>query len=387
MTIEVPITNIELPKQNIDLLKGKCKIGLLNPWFDFQGIEKPKIENFMTVNNTTNQYTKKPIYMIKNNPLIVYKLDNGNFTKDVLFTLDKGEQKPTTNFKLFDLNKFSADGKDKYASFKTLQRIPSSRGSIKEFTKFECSLNYCLTQAYEICFIAMILEITDDKMKALETDRDFINLVRKELKTKELDEELNKYNEFNNTEFKYLIKDADADDETKFDLLWILRKKLFAFIKSKSTDKDKHKYFNVINRYSTILPATYSSNIKVDSKIIECIRTDFNFSNTTKHRTPKLKKQIVMKSTDFKDMINDTQAGKFYITIDFDYRINGKEDDKQMNVMRLRYIVKVLLHKHSSASKDIEVNDKAFDFGDDEEDEEDKEIGSGVGMEDDEEEV
>ena len=88
-----------------------------------------------------------------------------------------------------------------------------------------------------------------------------------------------------------------------------------------------------------------------------------------------------MKPEDHKMIAEEPRIGKFYITIDLDYRINGKESDK-VNVMRLRYIVKVLLHKHSTSFNDIKVNDQAFDFGEDDEEEGEKDdIGSGVGLE------
>ena len=80
MTSEIALLSLDVPINNFDIINGKSKLCLLNPYFKFQGIESVKLDDFMKPKFIKNDSkSKKPdTYTIINQPLIVYKLENGN---------------------------------------------------------------------------------------------------------------------------------------------------------------------------------------------------------------------------------------------------------------------------------------------------------------------
>jgi len=156
--INVPILTIQPAEQIIDYLTGKAQLAIVNPWFDLPGIQKPTFPNFLASKNIPGQ---RPGYQIMS-PQIVYKTQSGNFTNKIVFTDDDGSNDLTTSLRFFPLAETKLSVNDYVNKFKVLQKVPSSRGILKQDSTSnpiinECVVNYQLSQAYEMCLLCKML--------------------------------------------------------------------------------------------------------------------------------------------------------------------------------------------------------------------------------------
>ena len=384
--INIPIFSIKPNNQIIDyLINDNSTLAITNPWHTFKGTNSIDIKEYLKISKSIDKKTNTQNgYSIKT-PQIIYKSLNNEFTANILFTNDKGENSLTTRFKPFSLWKTP---KTEYATkFKSLQKVLCSRGKYVETNEEltnELVINYQLTQVLEIAILLKMFGYDSSALGTDLTDEDVIKQLLKEFKDitisedqdmynsqlKKVETAINEYINFINPKNKqrFIIRNDDktksTNKKTKAFIpdLFIIFSNLLKFIYDNG-DSDNHgmiiEYYGALTGDGKINlkpfePVTYVKYYSVDTtdkKHIEGygVYTNYTFMSgeygNTKTKKSNKGPQVALTPADHAKMADSPQIGKFWNKFDFDCRTYLTIADKSPTC--LRYTVRTLLYKPS----------------------------------------
>lgn len=387
-------------EQIMDMLTGKADICILNPWFEFNGMQKPTLDEFLKETVSQNAFDNKTFKLAS--PKIVYNC--AGVYKDVIFTEDCNESKPTTVctfYKLYNRKvKTDVEYRAYYASIvKPLQKFTAKRANYEKNTTThnECVINYQLTQAIELCLIFKYINTIKKELFvsiADTTDKAIIDRLKGLLQTNsELNEKLQKWVDFNyrpsslNTpDMRFMYKytnDAlsyyDITENNDCDIIKILTSKLITI--SKPNTNIYYKYVKIQTRQSFCYPGTYNKKFyHVDDStnaVTEGVisMTDYTFilpnskfeqSRATKHLSRDTNgQQVDMTIDDHYNIAAKKILAKIYFKIDFDLRCASKEEQ---SAYYIRYKVLTLAHIPAPSNSNSVIDTNGIDLGFDDED-------------------
>lgn len=393
--ITVPLLNIQPANQIIDYLNGNASLAIVNPYFKLPGVPQVPYQQFLNIKPLTGNFKGNQIIT----PQIVYKTQNGTFTSNIVFTDDNTDNSTfSTPLRFYPLFQKDTTLAEYIKSFKVLQKVIASRGTVKETNAQlvnECVVNYQLSQAFELLLMLKMISILPDPN---DTDKTilgkiieyFSNCINNPQIIQEITNRINDYLAFNTppqqgVEDKRYIESYNRElfnmkyqfDKPVFQSIIDIFARAIVFkasiLNKNPTQNDNYEkifmaYCQVISssKFQHINPACYvkeysgkkdGNDYKGKSFYTEyTLKIADKSSSKTLIQYPGIQRRI-MTIQDFLNLVCDGTTtksedakpksilSKIFMTIDFDYRVYG---DKP--AIGVRYVVHALFYKPNESN-------------------------------------